>query len=135
MSRWTRRLPDLYEARFDEREDRAKEVVWREIVRYLQRYVDASAPLLDVGCDRGHFIRWAIASERWATDIRDVRDALPAEVRFVQASGLDLAGVVPERPLRDGLHEQLPRAPASRATRSIEQLRVAAEICSDPAAG
>ena len=33
------------------------------------------------------------------------------DVRFVQASGLDLADVDPDRPLRDRLHEQLPRAP------------------------
>ena len=51
--------------------------------------------MLDVACDRGHFIRWAAGSERWATDIRDVRDALPADVRFVQSSGLDLAATVP----------------------------------------
>ena len=88
-------LPDLYGARFDEREVSAKDAVWREIVRYLQRYIDASAPVLDVACDQGHFIRWAIGSERWATDIRDVRDALPADVQFVQSSGLDLAATVP----------------------------------------
>ena len=29
-------------------------------------------PVLDVACDRGHFIRWISATERWATDIRDV---------------------------------------------------------------
>ena len=26
--------------------------------RYLQRYVDAEAPVLDIACDRGHFIRF-----------------------------------------------------------------------------
>ena len=88
-------LPGLYGARFDEREVSVKEAVWREIVRYLQRYIDASAPLIDVACDRGHFVRWADASERWATDLRDVREALPADIRFVQSSGLDLAAVVP----------------------------------------
>jgi SAM-dependent methyltransferase len=88
-------LPDVYRARFDEREVSAKDAVWREIVRYLQRYVDASAPVLDVACDQGHFIRWATGSQRWATDIRDVRTALPADVRFVQSSGLDLEATVP----------------------------------------
>jgi SAM-dependent methyltransferase len=91
----SRLLPELYEARFDEREVSAKDAVWREIVRYLQRYIDASAPILDIACDRGHFIRWAEGSERWATDIRDMRAALPAGVRFVQSSGLELAQVVP----------------------------------------
>ena len=91
----TRLLPELYEARFDEREVSAKDAVWREIVRFLQRYVDPDAPLLDLGCDRGHFVRWVAARERWATDIRDMHAALPDDVRFVQASGLDLAGALP----------------------------------------
>lgn len=91
----SRLLPELYQARFDEREVSAKEAVWREIVRFLQRYIDPMAPVLDVACDRGHFIRWAKGSERWATDIRDVRTALPSNVRFVRSSGLELASVVP----------------------------------------
>ncbi len=93
----TRLLPELYEARFDEREVSAKDAVWREIAHYLQRYVDPSAPLLDLACDRGHFVRWVKANERWATDIRDMRGALPSEIRFVQVSGLDLADVLPAK--------------------------------------
>jgi hypothetical protein len=86
----TRLLPELYEARFDEREISAKDAVWREIVRYLQRYIDPNSPVLDLGCDRGHFIRWVQARERWASDIRDMRGSLPDDVRFIQGSGLDL---------------------------------------------
>lgn len=91
----SRLLPELYEARFNEREVSTKDAVWREIVRYLQRYIDRSAPVLDVACDRGHFIRWAVGSERWASDIRDVASNLPDDVRFVRSSGLELASVVP----------------------------------------
>ena len=91
----SRLLPELYDARFDEREVSAKNAVWREIVRYLQRYIDPSAPILDVACDRGHFIHWATGYERWACDIRDMQSVLPADVRFVQSSGLELASVVP----------------------------------------
>jgi 2-polyprenyl-3-methyl-5-hydroxy-6-metoxy-1,4-benzoquinol methylase len=91
----TRLLPELYDARFDEREASAKDAVWREIVRYLTRYIDRGAPILDLACDRGHFIRWVDARERWATDIRDMTSALPPDVRFVQSSGLDLAGALP----------------------------------------
>ena len=87
--------PDIYDARFAEREVSAKDAVWREIVRYLQRYVDADAPILDIACDRGHFIRWVRGTERWATDIRDVSSVLPSDIRFVQSSGLDLASKVP----------------------------------------
>ena len=91
----TRLLPELYDARFDEREVSAKDAVWREIVRYLTRYMDPSAPVLDLACDRGHFIRLVTATERWATDIRDMRSSLPDDIRFVQSSGLNLAAVVP----------------------------------------
>jgi SAM-dependent methyltransferase len=91
----SRLLPELYDARFDEREVSAKDAVWREIVRFLQRYIDVSAPVLDVACDRGHFIRWAEGSERWASDIRDVRSSLPEDVRFVEASGLELTSHIP----------------------------------------
>jgi SAM-dependent methyltransferase len=91
----TRLLPDLYNARFNEREVSAKEAVWREIVRYLTRYIDRDAPVLDLACDRGHFVRCVDASERWATDIRDMSEALPPDVRFVQSSGLDLADALP----------------------------------------
>jgi SAM-dependent methyltransferase len=88
-------LPELYSIRFDEREVSAKDVVWREIVAFLGKWIDLGAPVLDVACDRGHFIRHVTASERWATDIRDVSAALPSDVRFVQSSGLELAGAVP----------------------------------------
>ena len=89
-------LDEIYKARFDEREISARQAVWDEVARYLQRYVDPTLPLLDIACDRGHFIRPIRASEKWATDIRDVRDALPADVRFIRSSGLDIAYTVPD---------------------------------------
>ena len=91
----SRLLPELYDARFSEREVSAKRAVWREIVRYLQRYIDETAPVLDIACDRGHFIRWAKGSERWATDIRDMTAYLPDDIKFVQSSGLELTDVLP----------------------------------------
>jgi SAM-dependent methyltransferase len=86
---------DLYDIRFDAAAAAAKDRIWREIVRYLDRWIDATAPVLDIGCDRGHFIRFASGSERWATDVRDVAASLPDDVRFVQRSGLDLATLLP----------------------------------------
>jgi SAM-dependent methyltransferase len=91
----SRLLPELYDSRFDEREVSARGAVWREIVGYLQRYIDRDAPVLDIACDRGHFIRWVAASERWASDIRDVESQLPEDVRFIKGSGLHLAGMLP----------------------------------------
>ena len=123
----TRLLPELYEARFDEREVSAKDAVWREIVRFLQRYVDATAPVLDIACDRGHFVRWVAGSERWATDLRDVRGGLPSDVRFVQASGLDLAGVVPNHHFGTVfMSNYLEHLPSSDAV--IEQFQVATRL-------
>jgi 2-polyprenyl-3-methyl-5-hydroxy-6-metoxy-1,4-benzoquinol methylase len=86
---------DLYDARFSEGEVSAKDAVWREIVGYLARWIDPSMPILDIGCDRGHLLRWVRASERWGVDIRDVAATLPPEVRFVQTSGLEVAEHVP----------------------------------------
>lgn len=123
----TRRLPELYAARFDEREVSAKDAVWHEIVRYLQRFIDPSAPLLDIACDRGHFVRWAVAAERWATDIRDVGALLPPDVRFVQASGLDLAASVPTEYFGTVfLSNYLEHLESGDAV--IDQLRVAREL-------
>jgi SAM-dependent methyltransferase len=86
---------DLYDVRFAAKESAAKDRIWREIVAYLGRWIDPSAPVLDIGCDRGHFIRFVDASERWATDVRDVSAALPSDVRFLLGSGLDLTELAP----------------------------------------
>jgi SAM-dependent methyltransferase len=123
----TRLLPELYEARFDEREVSAKDAVWREIVRFLQRYIDPDAPLLDLACDRGHFVRWVTARDRWATDIRDMRDALPHDIQFVQASGLDLADALPAAHFGTiFMSNYLEHLESSDAI--IDQLRVAAGL-------
>ena len=95
----SRRVPvldDVYETRFDERTVRGKMAVWREIVRYIGRWIDPTAPVLDIACDAGYFIRHAVADDRWATDIRDVSERLPADVHFVQADGLELVGRLPD---------------------------------------
>ena len=92
-------LDELYEARFDEREVSAKQGVWDEIARYLQRYVDPAKPVLDLACDRGHFIRPIKASERWATDIRDMSAVAPRR-----------------RPVRPGVRPRARRGAPARRT-------------------
>lgn len=119
--------PDLYDVRFDAEEAAAKDRIWREIVAFLGRWIDPAAPILDVACDRGHFIRFAIGSERWATDIRDVAGNLPTDVRFVQGSGLDLARLVPTGHFGTVfMSNYLEHLPSSEAV--IDQLRVAQEL-------
>src|SRR5712692_4874436 len=88
-------LKEVYEQRFDEADQAAKEAIWRELGRFFQRYIKPGARVVDIACDLGYFIRNVKAADRWATDIRDVGGALPKDVHFVRASGLDLAGVMP----------------------------------------
>ena len=88
-------LKEVYEQRFDEADQAHKEAIWQELGRYLQRYIAPSARVVDIACDLGYFIRNIRAAERWATDIRDVGATLPPDVRFIRASGLDLAEVLP----------------------------------------
>jgi SAM-dependent methyltransferase len=120
-------LPEIYDARFGDREVTAKDAVWREVARFIQRYIDRDAPIMDIACDRGHFIRWAEGSERWASDIRDLRTAMPEDVRFVQSSGLDLAAVVPNGTFGTVfMSNYLEHLDSSDAV--IEQLRVARQL-------
>jgi len=88
-------LKEVYEQRFDEEDQARKEAIWRELGKFLQRYIAADARVVDIACDLGYFIRNVHAGERWATDIRDVGATLPPDVHFIRASGLDLADVLP----------------------------------------
>jgi SAM-dependent methyltransferase len=88
-------LKEVYEQRFDEADQAAKEAIWRELGRFLQRYIEPGARVVDIACDLGYFIRNIKAADRWATDIRDMADALPKDVHFVRANGLELAEVMP----------------------------------------
>lgn len=89
------RAKDVYTHRFDDAESRRKDVLWREVVRYLSRWIGSDNVVLDLGCDRGHFIRQVRARERWGTDVRDVAAHLGPNVRFVRADGLALRDALP----------------------------------------
>jgi SAM-dependent methyltransferase len=89
-------LDRIYEKRFDDRQRAEKDKVWKEIVAWLQRFVDESRPVLDVATDRGYFIRHVKAAERWATDVRDVREHLGDDVKFVRVSGPAMSGALPQ---------------------------------------
>jgi len=88
-------LKEIYRLRFEEADMARKEAIWQELGKYLQRYVDPTGGVVDIACDVGYFIRNVRASERWATDIRDVGSALPPDVHFVHASGLELVDAMP----------------------------------------
>lgn len=89
------RLQGLYETRFDDRRQAGKMAVWAELTQFFGRWVDRTKPVIDVGCDAGYFIRHVSATERWASDVRDVSSLLPDDVRFVQVDGLDLLAKAP----------------------------------------
>lgn len=117
-------LKQIYELRFNSEESRTKELIWRELGRYLQRFLPLDGRVVDVACDLGYFIRNIRAAERWATDIRDMSPALPADVHFVHARGLDLASVMPNDYFDAAFFSNyLEHLASSEAV--IEQLRVA----------
>lgn len=121
------RTDDIYARRFPESDIRAKDAVWREIGRWLQRFVPADARVLDVACDRGYFIRNVSARERWATDLRDMSADVGAGVRFVRSDGLQLLDALPRASFdivfTSNYLEHLPSADAV-----VEQLRVMREL-------
>jgi len=120
-------LDRVYAHRFEDPDARAKDRLWVEIGRYLQRYVDAGSPALDIACDRGYFIRNVKASERWASDMRDVSSSLPPEVHFVQSDGLALAKALPASHFGTVFMSNYLEHLAS-GDQVIEQLRVAGEL-------
>jgi SAM-dependent methyltransferase len=83
-------LPAIYARRFSDADARRRGAVWRELTRFLQRYVPSSAVVLDLACDRGAFINAIQSRERWAVDVRDVREHLDPGIKFVQSDGLRL---------------------------------------------
>ncbi len=116
-------LKEVYEHRFDEADQAHKETIWQELGRYLQRYIAPGARVVDIACDLGYFIRNIRAAERWATDIRDVGATLPPDVRFIRASGLDLADVLPNDSFDLAFFSNyLEHLPSTEAV--LEQLRV-----------
>lgn len=88
-------LEGVYERRFSRSDSARKDGVWAPIVAYLQRFIPDEACVLDLACDRGSFIRHVRARERWASDIRDMTEWLPADIHFVQSSGLALDQALP----------------------------------------
>jgi len=116
-------LKEVYEQRFDEADQLQKEAIWRELGRFLQRYIAPNARVVDIACDLGYFIRNIRSADRWATDIRDVGATLPPDVRFIRASGLDLADVLPNDSFDLAFFSNyLEHLPSTEAV--LEQLRV-----------
>jgi SAM-dependent methyltransferase len=120
-------LDAVYARRFPVSEQATKEHLWPPIVRFLERWIDPASPVLDIGCDRGYFIRNVSAPDRWATDLRDVRSELPHDIHFVRANGLELEVALPLGSFGTiFMSNYLEHLPSGDAV--IEQLRVAARL-------
>jgi SAM-dependent methyltransferase len=116
-------LDAIYGRRFDDTAEAAKRALWEEVVRYLQRYIDPDAVVLDLACDRGHFIRAVRAREKWATDARDVSVHLGSDVNFVKGDGLALGALLPNEHFDSVfMSNYLEHLPSGEAV--IEQFRV-----------
>jgi SAM-dependent methyltransferase len=94
--RRAKNLPRIYARRFSDADSPRKGAVWREITRFLQRYIDPNSTVVDLACDRGAFINVVKAARRIAVDMRDVRQQLDPSVDFIQADGLSLRNCLPE---------------------------------------
>jgi SAM-dependent methyltransferase len=116
-------LDAIYGRRFDDTAEAAKQTLWEEVVRYLQRYIDPDAVVLDLACDRGHFVRAVHAREKWATDARDVSAHLGSDVTFVKGDGLALGALLPNEHFDAVfMSNYLEHLPSGEAV--IEQFRV-----------
>ena len=114
-------------ADFSDREVAAKVEIWREIVAYLSRWIDPNEAVLDIACDRGYFLRWVHARQRWGSDIRDMRASLPADVQFVHVSALELESEVGSQRFGTIFMSNYLEHLFSRDV-VVEQLRVAARL-------
>jgi len=70
--------------------DAGRAGVWRALCRYLARWVDSQAGLLDLGAGYGDFSRFSAASEKWALDMNpELIGHWASEVRPIIQSALD----------------------------------------------
>jgi SAM-dependent methyltransferase len=120
-------LPAIYARRFSDADAPRKGAVWREITRFLQRYIDPGSTVLDLACDRGAFINAVRAGRRIAVDVRDIRQHLEADVQFIQADGLSLVDcIAPGSVDVVFMSNYLEHLPSALAV--IDQFKVVAEI-------
>jgi SAM-dependent methyltransferase len=117
----------VYDQRFTPSQEATRELAWREITRHLQRYVPADAIVLDIGADRGYFIRHVRARERWASDVRDTSPYMPSDVHFIESDGLLLEAHLP-RGYFDLVFMSNYLEHLASPDQVIEQLRVAGRL-------
>jgi SAM-dependent methyltransferase len=79
----------LYEYRFRDIDQAARETVWREIARYVHGRMGAPRRVLDPAAGRGEFITAVPADERWGVDLVSHGDAERGGVKMIIADIMD----------------------------------------------
>ncbi len=72
--------PRLYEFRFRDVDQAAKQAVWTEIAAHVYAAMGSPARVLDPASGRGEFLNAVSATERWAVDAVDQRRFLDPDV-------------------------------------------------------
>lgn len=86
----------LYEYRFRDVEQGAREAAWREIATFLFKRMDRPARMLDPAAGRCEFINAVPAAERWAVDeVAHTQQVADPEVKLV-VSDIMAADLPPE---------------------------------------
>lgn len=79
----------LYTYRFRDIDQARREMVWRELARYVHARMDYPERILDPAAGRGEFITAVPADERWAVDRVSYSDGAFAGVRMIVADIMD----------------------------------------------
>src|ERR1700761_4372887 len=79
----------LYEYRFRDVDQAARQEVWREIASYVHGRMGAPQCVLDPAAGRGEFITAVPAAERWGIDLVKQGDIAAAGVRMIIADIMD----------------------------------------------
>lgn len=88
-------LPALYRRRFGAAERKRKDALWKVLCAdFLQRYVEATDTVIDLGSGYGEFINNIRAAKKIAVDLNeDTADALDPDVTFALSAGARVPNV------------------------------------------
>jgi SAM-dependent methyltransferase len=76
--------------------DRRRTIVWRELIRYLERRVPFGDTVLDIGCGYGEFINNVKAPKRFALDVSpEQRKYMDPSVSFLTADVMTVGDAFP----------------------------------------
>src|SRR5579862_6439178 len=79
----------LYEYRFRDVDQAARETVWREIARFIHGRMGSPTRVLDPAAGRGEFIAAVPAAERWGVDLVSQGDFEAAGVKMIIGDIMD----------------------------------------------